>query len=62
MASSSSTQGSVTTRANPDRIVPMRVIVCGVHRTGTLSMFPSDSSAHLVFQTNPVKYTLQLNS
>ncbi|CAF3479826.1 hypothetical protein SNK03_010971 [Fusarium graminearum] len=38
MASSSSTQGSVTTRANPDRIVPMRVIVCGVHRTGTLSI------------------------
>ncbi|CAM1511811.1 Fc.00g093240.m01.CDS01 [Cosmosporella sp. VM-42] len=22
----------------PDRIVPMRVVVCGVHRTGTLSM------------------------
>ncbi|KAM5347862.1 hypothetical protein ACJ41O_007686 [Fusarium nematophilum] len=37
MASSSSqqqAQGVVL----PDRIVPMRVIVCGVHRTGTLSM------------------------
>lgn len=29
-------QGSVATL--PDRIVPMRVIVCGVHRTGTLSI------------------------
>ncbi|KAL7786770.1 P-loop containing nucleoside triphosphate hydrolase protein [Trichoderma ceciliae] len=24
--------------ATPDRVVPMRVIVCGLHRTGTLSM------------------------
>ncbi|KAM0432963.1 hypothetical protein ACHAPT_004668 [Fusarium lateritium] len=30
------TQGTVATL--PDRIVPMRVIVCGVHRTGTLSI------------------------
>ncbi|RGP73443.1 hypothetical protein FSPOR_2025 [Fusarium sporotrichioides] len=37
-SSSTSTQGSVSTHANPDRIVPMRVIVCGVHRTGTLSI------------------------
>ncbi|KPM34301.1 hypothetical protein AK830_g12271 [Neonectria ditissima] len=34
MSSSPVSQGVVL----PDRIVPMRVIVCGVHRTGTLSM------------------------
>jgi hypothetical protein len=39
MAASLSTQGRVSTYTVPDRIVPMRVIVCGVHRTGTLSMF-----------------------
>ncbi|KAG8668563.1 hypothetical protein FPOAC1_007946 [Fusarium poae] len=37
-SSSTPTHGSVSTHANPDRIVPMRVIVCGVHRTGTLSI------------------------
>ncbi|KAF5025627.1 hypothetical protein F66182_2233 [Fusarium sp. NRRL 66182] len=30
--------GPVSTYTTPDRIVPMRVIVCGVHRTGTLSI------------------------
>ncbi|KAH8736384.1 P-loop containing nucleoside triphosphate hydrolase protein [Ilyonectria robusta] len=34
MASQSASHGVVL----PDRIVPMRVIVCGVHRTGTLSI------------------------
>ncbi|PCD44334.1 hypothetical protein AU210_003412 [Fusarium oxysporum f. sp. radicis-cucumerinum] len=29
---------STSTYTIPDRIVPMRVIVCGVHRTGTLSI------------------------
>ncbi|KAH7238216.1 P-loop containing nucleoside triphosphate hydrolase protein [Fusarium tricinctum] len=38
MAASLSTQGRVSTYTVPDRIVPMRVIVCGVHRTGTLSI------------------------
>ncbi|KAH7150374.1 P-loop containing nucleoside triphosphate hydrolase protein [Dactylonectria estremocensis] len=38
MASSSTSQDNSQGIVLPDRIVPMRVIVCGVHRTGTLSI------------------------